>query len=224
MARLVIQPSPVRRNVQILDLDFHPLIHLNRIPEGSRASNNTPIHYYNVTCLGNEDKLVDCELTEGRGEGCSHAWDVAIVCKRSLSCEYQQGCTCRHYTLITFIFQYWYRCILGQYNPFKNQANVSLVETMTALLVSVCMSVLKLSLLGLLLLEGLQNINLPLIRGLYFVNGHSASTVTTMHIARFSPPPPPICSFMQHSVQLKLVMLDQWETQTTQMVQWKFTM
>ncbi len=71
-------------------------MHSIRIPESARAANSTPIHYYNVTCLGYEEKVIDCSLTEGRGEECTHEWDAAVVCKKILTGKDRGFCDYNH--------------------------------------------------------------------------------------------------------------------------------
>ena len=57
------------------------IIILPRMPD--RVSDlSTPIHYSQVRCTGEQESLLDCNLSETIA-GCNHDRDAAIVCRRS---------------------------------------------------------------------------------------------------------------------------------------------
>ena len=73
-----------------------------RMPDNLKVSNkSTPIHYSQVGCTGEQDSLLDCQLSEITTE-CTHDHDAAIVCRHS-----EEGMV---YDMNFFI--YIYTCIL----------------------------------------------------------------------------------------------------------------
>ena len=48
-----------------------------------RPSSSTPIHYRSVRCLGEENRLTDCQDISETTTSCSHNQDAYIVCRPS---------------------------------------------------------------------------------------------------------------------------------------------
>ena len=75
--------------IAILLLSNNTCVHLAflyiifpRMPDRLIGGQSTPLHYSQVRCTGEQESLLDCELSEIT-TGCSHDRDAAIVCRIS---------------------------------------------------------------------------------------------------------------------------------------------
>ena len=76
---------PVDTTIVVLSthLSLLLLYFLPRIPLNLKVSNlSMPIHYSQVRCTGEQESLLDCQISEITSE-CTHDRDAAIVCRRS---------------------------------------------------------------------------------------------------------------------------------------------
>ena len=77
------------------------------------GSGSGPILFSEVTCVGNESTITECDHHSTGGHNCSHKEDVGVVCEGQLVCSCVCECLC--VCMWVFLFVRLCVCITSQF-------------------------------------------------------------------------------------------------------------